>query len=158
MKNVVRMVMFLTASFAGGLVGSLLLQPGILLAAGTSKQQSNTREFIDFYNQAGKRTGYLGVGQSGQGTMFLFNSEGKISLQMGSYSGKSELGQSLFALHDREQRLRLLLRLDGPEDSPTIVLKDKFGRDKVVLGLDRFGEVPFLHYVDKHGAVKNVFP
>lgn len=75
----------------------------------------------------GKRVGYIGSGNAGHGSLFLFNPEGGVEVQMGAYDSGAEKGQTLMGLHDKKGSLRLLMRLHGAQDSPVIVMKGRVG-------------------------------
>lgn len=118
--------------FLGGMAGSILFAAAPSIASkGKSLYTSN------FFNDNGKRVATLGSNNSEEGTLFLFNgSNQKLEIQMGAYPSGSEKGQSLIGMHDRNGYLRLLQRMHGPKDSPTIVMKDSTGTDRIVFGLD----------------------
>ncbi len=157
MKNLGHIALILLAGFIGGVSGSFLFHPAPLWAAASQeKQVSVINKPTILYNADGKRIGYLGQGDDGQGTMFLFDKDGEVRIQMGTYTVFRERGQSMFALHDRKERLRLLFRLSGSYDSPTIIFKDMYGRDKIKIGLKGRGEVPYFEYVDKHEQVHDL--
>ncbi len=159
MRKFLQMLPVLVAGFAGGVAGSVLMQPTPLLAAQSSeKAPPKNIQPIDLYNQTGKRVAYLGPGEILQGTFFLYDDQQNIRIQMGSYAGSREGGQSLIGLHDRKERLRLLFRLAGREDSPTLILKDIYGRDRLVIGLEGASEEPYIRVMDKNGFVKNLLP
>jgi hypothetical protein len=78
-------------------------------------------------------------------------------VQVGTYSGHysaTEEGLPLVGLFDNAEKLRLLLRLAGPNESPVLVFKDGKGHDRMVLGLalNDAGEEPFLAYFDREGV------
>lgn len=157
MKKFFQMLPVLLAGFAGGMAGAVLMQPTPLLAA-QSSQKAVPKNVIplDVYNQNGKRVAYLGPGEIQQGTFFVYDDQQNIRIQMGSYAGTREKGQSLIGLHDRNQRLRLLFRLAGREDAPTLILKDTYGRDRMVIGLEGTSEEPYIRIMDKNGVVRNL--
>jgi hypothetical protein len=68
-----------------------------------------------------------------------------------------ERGQTLFGMHDRFGYLRLLMRMHGPEDSPTVVMKDNTGKDRIVFGLDGTTQTPYFKYTNDHGEMVNLF-
>lgn len=156
MKRFLQILPVLVAGFTGGMAGSVLMQPSPLLAAQTAQTLPKNVQPLDLYNQAGKRVAYLGPGEILQGTFFLYDDKQNIRIQMGSYAGSREGGQSLIGLHDRKERLRLLFRLAGREDSPTLILKDIYGRDRLVIGLEGAAEEPYIRVMDKNGFVKDI--
>lgn len=151
MKKLLQMFPVLLAGFAGGLAGSILMQPAPLLAAQSQQPPPKSMTPLDLYNPNGKRIAYLGPGQILQGTFFIYDEQQNVRIQMGSHVGGRDTGQSLIGLHDRKQRLRLLLRLAGREDAPTLILKDIYGRDRLVLGLQGGAEEPYIRVTDKNG-------
>lgn len=124
---------------------------------GTNSTSANLsrNQNLELFNNDGQRIAVIGAGQTGQGTVFLFNPDGSISAQLGSYEAGSEKGQSLIGLNDRNNNLRLLMRLHGRHDSPFIVMKDKSGDDIIVIGLEGNDETPVLKYRNKNGIMKN---
>lgn len=91
--------------------------------------------------------------------MFFFGEDGKPRLQLGMYTAAYEKGLPLVGLSDNAGRLRMLFRLAGENQSPVIIMKDKSGRDRLVMGLDLSGtnDAPFLSIVDAKGHKQNVF-
>jgi hypothetical protein len=144
----IKILILVVFSFLGGIAGSLLMTAMPLNAAGPGD--------LVVYNQKGQRVGFIGALNDGQGTMFLFNEKGGTQIQMGSYGSGPERGQSLIGLHDREDNLRFLLRLYGEKDSPTMVMKDDTGADRLVIGLDGTEQTPYIQYMDSQGQMKNL--
>lgn len=153
MKNSLKhTTLVILSGFIGGLVGSAVLNPQSLEAA------LSRGSFFDasFYNKSGKMVGYAGSGDAGQGMVFLFDAQGKPRVQLGTYPAGAEKGQGLIGLSDRRDNLRYLFRLNGTKDSPTLVMKDSTGRDRIVIGLDGETEAPYFYFVDPAGAQKNL--
>jgi len=150
-------MIFLTG-FIGGISGSLIFQPSALYAASpqSPKKQEKGRYYSEYYNTADKRIAYLGQGQIGQGGIFLFSNSGKVTVQASSYVKPVEQGQSFIGLYDRDELLRLLFRLYSSQDSPTIVLKDKSGQDRLIIGLEGAGEHPYIKYMDSSGIMHDL--
>jgi hypothetical protein len=140
------------SGFLGGLVGAVVLNPHAVEA--TIARGS----FFDasFYNKGGQMAGYVGSGDAGQGMIFLFDAQGKPRIQAGTYAAGSEKGQGLIGISDRSDHLRFLFRLNGSNDSPTLIMKDKSGQDKIVIGLDGETQVPYFYYADQNGRSKNL--
>lgn len=126
----------------GGLFGAALFMSTPLHAA---LQKAQYRS-VDVFNDAGRRIGTLSPGDSGQGVLFLFSDQGKTTVQMGSYPAGGENGQALFGLSDPLNQLRLLMRLHEAENSPTLIMKDRYGVDKIVLGLRGENQTPYFEY------------
>ncbi len=124
--------------------------------AATPLKAAVENKTYDIFNNFSERIGYLGPGNGGQGTLFLFNTKQGIEIQMGAYDSGSETGQSLFGMHDRKGDLRLLMRLHGNEDSPVIILKNKNGIDKMLIGLGGDAELPFIKYQNSKGEMVNL--
>ena len=143
-------------SFIGGMFGSALISSTQAVA----KKQNGEEHFYttNFYNNDGKRIGVVGSHNSGEGLMFLMNgNNGQTEIQMGAYGASSERGQTLFGMHDRAGHLRLLMRMHGPKDSPTIIMKDNAGQDKIVFGLDGTTQDAYFKYMNTRGEIVNLF-
>lgn len=134
----------------GVFVGVLAATP---LKAAVQNASSST---LELFNGSGQRIGFIGPGNAGQGTFFLFNPQGGVEVQMGAYDSGSEKGQTLFGLHGKNGSLRFLMRLHGPHDSPVMVMKDKAGSDKLIIGLEGYDEVPYIKYRSKNGSMVNL--
>lgn len=158
MRKFLQILMIFFTGFVGGVSGSLIFQPSSLYAASaqSNKKQDKAKYFSEYFNTADKRIAYLGQGQIGQGGMFLFSNSGKVTLQASSYVKPIEQGQSFIGLYDRDELLRLLFRLYSSQDSPTIVLKDKSGQDRLVIGLQGAGEHPYIRYMDSSGIMHDL--
>lgn len=136
----------------GGVFGSLLVSANPLDAAVSNARYSQ----VEVYNAQGSRTGFLGSGSIGQGVMFVSDDLGNVRLQMGSYDTGAEQGQALLGMQDRMNNLRLLFRLFGPDDSPTVILKNKSGQDQIVMGLEGKPETPYFLYRNGKGQMVNL--
>ena len=152
MKNFKQTFLVLASGFIGGLVGAIILNPQSLEAA------ISRGSFYELttYNKGGKMTGFMGSGDVGQGSIFLFDENGQPRVQAGTYPAGSEKGQSLIGLSDRSNNLRFLLRLHGSKDSPTLVMKDNSGRDRIVIGLDGETQTPYFVSIDENGQMTNL--
>ena len=142
----VRHVVFALCAFLGGMAGSIVITAGTSFAA---KEQSFYT--TNFFNEKGKRIGVIGSHPTGEGSFFLFDGKGNIEIMMGAYPSGAEKGQSMIGMHDRANKLRFLMRMHGSKDSPTVIMKDSAGRDKIVFGLDASTEVPYFRYTDQNG-------
>jgi hypothetical protein len=149
MKNSLKIF---TLGMLGGIAGHLLFSASPLEAA----LQRAKFQSINVMNENGQRIGVLAPGDNGDGVLFLFTSKGKTSVQMGSYPTGGEAGQSLIGLNDKFNQLRLLMRLHSDNDSPTLIMKDRYGVDKIVLGLRGEAQTPYLEYKDNTGQVKDL--
>lgn len=155
MKRFLQILPVLVAGFTGGMAGSVLMQPSPLLAAQSSDKPPPKNMFpLDLYNVSGKRVAYMGPGQIHQGTFFLYDAKQNVRIQMGSYTGRREEGQALIGMHDRHNRLRLLLRIAGHEDAPVLIFKDQYGRDRLEIGLFGQAEEPYIRVTNKDGVSK----
>ena len=148
MKNIILIAIF---SFIGGLTGSLIFQ----IPAVQAKISNENFSSIQFFNKTEKRVGFMGNYQE-KGGIFLFDEDGKTSIQMGSYGAGAEEGQTLLGLHDRNNNLRYLMRLSGRQDSPTLIMKDNGGVDRIIIGLDGSTQVPYFKYIDGKGQIQNL--
>ncbi|MFK7839742.1 MAG: hypothetical protein AB8B83_05370 [Bdellovibrionales bacterium] len=141
-----------TFSFLGGICGSIIMNSAPSIAA-----KAKSLYTTNFYNDDGKRVVTLGSNNSEEGALFLFNGKTqKLQIQTGAYPSGSEKGQSLFGMHDTNGYLRLLLRMHGPKDSPTVILKDNTGSDRIVFGLDGSSQAPYFRYLDSSGRMQNL--
>lgn len=148
--------MMLFTGFIGGIAGALIFQPTPLLAAATESKPKPIQGVVDLANAKANRIAYLGPGQIGQGTFFLYDEKQNVRLQMGSYPGYKEKGQPLIGLHDREQRMRMLFRLYNSTDVPMLIFKDTYGRDRLVIGLHAGTQEPFIEFTDGNGISKRM--
>lgn len=148
MKNIIIIALF---SFLGGITGSLIFQIPAVQAKITNENFSS----IQFFNKNQNRVGFLGNYQE-KGGFFLFDEEEQTTIQMGSYGTGAEEGQTLIGLNDRNNALRYLLRLNGRQDSPTLIMKDSGGVDRIIIGLDGSTQVPYFKYIDGKGEMKNL--
>ena len=135
-----KLLLTFMVGFLGGITGALLVSSSTVQAA----LQKAAYSEINLYNNAEKRTAFIGSGTVGQGTMWLYDSQGHARIQLGTYGAGNELGQPVIALQDNKDRLRAIWRLHGTKDSPVLVLKDVSGADKLVMGLRGNGEEPYI--------------
>ena len=85
----------------------------------------------------------------------------KLRLQLGTYPGdvrSDETGLPVVTLYDRSNDLKELLRLDGGNQSPLIILKSH-NNNRLIMGLalNDSGEEPFLAYFDQRGVQHMLF-
>lgn len=138
-------------------VGLLCLIAGLFLGVFASKPlEAAGRNVLEAFGSQGQRVGYIGPGNADQGTFFLFDPQGGVQVQMGAYDSGSEKGQSLMGLHGRNGSLRFLVRLYGANDSPVMIMKDKTGDDKLIIGLEGNDEAPYIKYRNKKGQMVNL--
>jgi len=138
-------------AFAGGFAGQLALSASPSFAA--SKLMSYFK-LADDRNTKGLE---LYVHQGGPAQNFYW-ADGKIRLQLGTYTGAGEAGLPLISLNDNQGNIRMLFRLAGQNEAPVIIMKDKNHRDRVVMGLSLSGtEEPFLATYDSSGKQTNIF-
>lgn len=107
--------------------------------------------------------GYASTIQSwttdGQPAQAFYGEDGKMRIQLGTYNAAGERGLPLVGLSDNNGHLRMLLRLAGTNESPVLIMKDKGGNDRIVMGLSLSdkSEDPFLSITDSSGQRKAVF-
>ncbi|MBF0544675.1 MAG: hypothetical protein HQM08_09585 [Candidatus Riflebacteria bacterium] len=91
--------------------------------------------------------------------MSVSGDDSKQRLQLAVYEAPGEKGLPMVGLSDNHEHLRMLLRLAGNNESPVIVIKDKQGRDRLVMGLDLDSpqEEPFLATFDAQGQKHLIF-
>lgn len=152
MKKYAQILMMMSSGFLGGLAGVIVLFPQEVVAKITRGQYYD----LNLYNRDGKMVGFIGPGDVQQGMMFLFDENGKPRFQVGTYPSGSEKGQALVGLSDRRDQLRFLFRLHGSKDSPTMVMKDSAGRDRIVMGLDGETEAPYIYVTDQYGGARDI--
>ncbi len=151
-KTVAAFFVIAVFSFTGGLVGQAVFAPK---AADAQAQSDSYFALHDAKNAKGITT-YVSDGQPGQ---VFYGENGQMRLQMGTYNGAGERGLPLLALSDNTGHIRLLFRLAGENESPVMIMKDKSGRDRVVMGLQLGGaeQEPFLSVTDASGKSQNIF-
>ncbi|HYD17876.1 MAG TPA: hypothetical protein VEF76_05315 [Patescibacteria group bacterium] len=138
-------------SFLGGFAAEIAFRPTAAVAQGQSDSYFALR---DTKNAKGITT-YVNDGQPGQ---IFYGENGQMRLQMGTYNGADERGLPLIALSDTNGHIRLLFRLAGENESPVLIMKDKNGSDRIVMGLQLSGgQNPFLHITNDDGSTKDVF-
>ncbi|HEY3999909.1 MAG TPA: hypothetical protein VGO93_13630 [Candidatus Xenobia bacterium] len=88
--------------------------------------------------------------------LWILGSDGRQRIQLGTYASGGEAGQPAMGLTDNHGHLRFLFRLAGRNDSPVLVMKDRGGRDRLVmgLGLNDDAQEPFLAVIDSRGQKK----
>ncbi len=162
MNNVIvfsQIINIFVVAFLGGIFGAWFFDNFIDKTAdliNTKPAHTKTSNNVhNYYNGFKNRTVFIGSHEN-NGGLFLFDENGGLRAQMGSYSVGNEKGQSLFGLNDRKENLRLLNRLYGPNDVPTVILKDSNGQDQIVFGLDAVSEEPYFHYRHHDGSMKNL--
>ncbi len=157
MNDFFRICIMVLAGFAGGFAGSVAFHAAPLMAAEKGIEHQ-TLESVTILNSKGKHAGLLGYGAAGQGSLFMFNGEGKIIAQMGSYSNFRDKGQALIAIHDEKEALRGVFRTKGPYHSPTLIFRDLYGNERIVIGLEGRAEEPYLRFYDSNGRMVELSP
>lgn len=132
MHNSVKFLLVLLSAFGGGFFAQYALKPSISMAAAPLPASA---------------------------PMFLFGDDGQVRLQVGTYTAPGERGLPMIGMSDNHGHLRMLFRLAGANESPVIVMKDRAGRDRLVmgLGLSDSGEDAFLSITDSNGKKQNLF-
>ena len=147
MRKNASLFMFFMVSMLGGMIGSMVFSSTPLHAERTKAAFSE----MTVYNQDGVRIGLITPGRVQQGTLWLFDDRGDFRIQMGTYENPGERGQPLIGMHDNGKNLRTLMRLHGDTDSPVLIMKDKQGYDRLVMGLREGTEEPYLEYTNAEG-------
>ena len=153
--RVLSLLLVCFCAFAGGVVSQPLFKIGVGLAAESGQDRQTFRD------QNGRSRLDIGVFND-QPIEDLYGEDGKLRIQIGTYQGdvvSTEKGLPVMTFSDNEGRLKMLLRLAGPNQSPVLVMKDNQERDRVVLGLSLgdSGEEPFLATFNKNGVKHMVF-
>jgi hypothetical protein len=137
-------------SFLGGFAAQAIL----------ATHPSFASSMLSYFNisDAGNRKGIeLYVNDSSPAQNF-YAADGKIRLQMGTYTATGERGLPLIAMSDNKGNIKMLFRLAGANESPVIIMKDNQQRDRVVMGLGLSGdESPFLSIIDSAGNKQNIY-
>ena len=117
----------LVAAFLGGMVGQWLLAPAVSVAVPRRMIQADR--------------------------IWIMPEDGKQRMQIATYTSGGEKGLPLIGLWDNHERLRLLFRLAGQNESPVLIFKDTRGQDRMVMGLSLGGttEEPFIATFDAQG-------
>jgi hypothetical protein len=153
MKRLGHFILVAAFAFAGGFAAQLVMGTATGHADGTW-QRANALMVADDKNKKGIET-YIVDGQPGQ---MFYGEDGKIRLQLGTYTAPGERGMPLVGLSDTNDHLRLLLRIFGPNEVPVLIMKDNEGRDRLVMGLDLSNgdQEPFLRVTDKNGQTRDI--
>ncbi len=150
MKKYLQIPLLALCAFAGGFTAQTLLGVGPSQAA----QLMSYFTLGDAQNSKGLE---LYVHQGGPAQNF-YGADGKIRLQMGTYTAPGEKGLPLISLNDNSGNIRILMRLAGANEASVLIFKDKNHRDRMVMGLSLSGtEEPFLATYDSNGSKTNVF-
>ena len=151
--RVLNLLLVCIFAFAGGVASQPLMKIGTSLAADEERQV--------FRDLSGR--GRLDIGiYNDQPVEDLYGADGKLRIQIGTYTGdvsSAEKGLPVMTFSDNQGRLKMLLRIAGPNQSPVLVMKDNQERDRVVLGLSLgdSGEEPFLATFDRNGSKHMIF-
>lgn len=144
MKTFLKFLLLGICAFGGGFTAQTLLTVNPSFAA-------NAMSYFKLSDVQNAKGLELYVHQGGPAQNF-YGEDGKIRLQMGTYTGAGEKGLPLISLNDNQGNIRMLLRLAGENDAPVLIFKDKAHRDRMVMGLSLSGEEePFLVTYDGQG-------
>lgn len=150
MRKYLQIPLLALCAFAGGFTAQALFSAAPSQAA----QLMSYFKLGDTQNSKGLE---LYVHQGGPAQNF-YGEDGKIRLQMGTYTAPGEKGLPLISLNDNSGNIRILMRLAGANEAPVLIFKDKNQRDRMVMGLSLSGtEEPFLATYDSNGSKTNVF-
>ena len=149
MKSAILLASVVAISLVGGMASNVMFQTNTL----------NADDLAEFKAclEVVKREGQFSDLSTPGKLLRLYARDGGERVQVGTYSGhysSTESGLPLVGLFDNRAKLRLLLRLAGPNESPVLVFKDGKGSDRMVIGLalNDAGEEPFLAYFDREGV------
>lgn len=118
----------LAGGVVGGLVSHVVLCPASRVGASTLAPLDVDR--LRLRGADGTTLAELAAPGNGGAVLNLLSARGDLRLQLGTYDGSvvaSEKGLPLIGLSDNSQRLRLLLRVAGKNESPVLVFKDTRG-------------------------------
>jgi hypothetical protein len=142
--------------FLGGVCSDQFLKP---MMEEARAQASNTGLSYFFDKQGRKR---IDLGVEGVSTIQdFYGVDGKLRLQLATYDGSvrmNEKGLPCFTLYDNSGKLKMVLRLDGPNQGPLLILKDNTGTNRMIMGLDIWdkAEEPFIVTWDKNGKQHDI--
>ncbi len=149
-------VMALTLSgFLGGIFSDQVLRPHAVQAA-----EDASNRMRNIYDGDGHRRIDLGMDHN-QTLQDFFGPDGRLRIQLATYDGsvrEDEKGLPCVTLYDNSGKLKLLFRLDGPNQDPLIIMKDNTGTNRMIMGLDIWdkAEEPFIVTWDKSGQQHDV--
>lgn len=150
MKKFLQLPLLALCAFAGGFSAQALLAANPAFAA-------NVMSYFKLADAQNAKGLELYVHQGGPAQNF-YGADGKIRLQLGTYTAPGEKGLPLISMNDNQGNIRMLLRLAGGNEAPVLIFKDKNHRDRMVMGLSLSGtEEPFLVTYDSNGKKTNVF-
>lgn len=137
---------FFLCAFLGGITAQLIISTAPAQAFGESWQRFMTIK--DEENPYGVQT----FVQRGGTAQKFFDPSGQVRLQMGTYPNGPDAGLPMIALTDEKGRIKVVLRLSGERQVPTLAFKDGNGKDRLIMGLeDMMGEEPYLTTYDSSG-------
>ncbi|TAL38776.1 MAG: hypothetical protein EPN97_03475 [Alphaproteobacteria bacterium] len=153
-KTLIPLVILALFGFGGGVFSDQFLRPA---AAATEQHRMNG--MLGFFDENRERMD-MGV-YNGQAQQNIYGADGKLRLQFGTYAGEvreNEKGLPSFTLYDNDGKLKMVLRLDGPNQGPLIIMKDNTGTNRMIMGLDIWdkAEEPFLVTWDKDGKQHDI--
>lgn len=156
MKPFTSVILVCLFAFMGGVFSDQYLKQ----AMATDPTYKNERQGVRYLDAEGRPRVDIGV-MNGQPLQDLYGADGKLRLQFGTYGGSvsaAEKGLPNFTMYDNSGKLRLLFRLAGPNQAPVLILKDKSGRDRLILGLDLWDakEPAFLVVFDENGRKHDI--
>jgi hypothetical protein len=150
MKKYLQLPLLALCAFAGGFTAQALFtaapsQAAQIMSYFTLGDSQNSKGLELYVHQGGPAQNFYGA-------------DGKIRLQMGTYTAPGEKGLPLISLNDNSGNIRILMRLAGSNEAPVLIFKDKNQHDRMVMGLSLNGtEEPFLATYDSNGSKTNVF-
>lgn len=153
MKHFTSVILVCVFGFLGGVFSDQYMKSAA--ADGKYKSEKEGVRYLDDKNRIRMDIGVM----NGQPLQDLYGADGKLRLQFGTYGGNShETGLPSFTMYDNSGRLRMLFRLDGPNEAPLLIMKDKKGRDRLILGLDLWNEKEgaFLVLFDENGKKQDI--
>jgi hypothetical protein len=154
-KMVIQLVVLALFGFGGGVFSDQYLRP-----AAAAMEHRKMSGMLDFFDANGTERMDMGV-YNGQAQQNIYGADGKLRLQFGTYAGEvreNEKGLPSFTLYDNDGKLKMVLRLDGPNQGPLIIMKDNSGTNRMMMGLDIWdkAEEPFVVTWDKDGKQHDI--
>lgn len=153
-KTLIHLVILALFGFGGGVFSDQYLRP-----AAAASEDRRISGMLGFFDENRERMD-MGV-YKGQVQQNIYGADGKLRLQFGTYTGdirENEKGLPSFTLYDNDGKLKMVFRLDGPNQGPLIIMKDNSGTNRMIMGLDIWdkAEEPFLVIWDKDGKQHDI--
>lgn len=155
MKPFFRILGAFSIGIFGGWISTFLPQP--ILSNDATRAHETTLQSMRLVDGHGRQYARFMPSHPGGSDLSFLDEQGNIRLKMGLRgNGLPYIG--LFSGTNSEHP-KMLLELVGPNESAQLVLRDKWNKERLVMGLDSAAksEDPFFVYYDRAGTVHPVF-